>query len=204
MISARSGRLVRDPTSVPSAAIALLCASVVLHGCGPRSVRSCGNHRAKGSQAQLTIPVAATTGPRIDAPRTCRDNGPGGNGVFIAVRGAGSGRIALDPQEERTACKAPPSSGETCPIVSLTAFTDAVHAGMQARGLTTPSGPSLGVCGQLTTDFSGWNMSMMIWDWSAADAAIAAIHDELQRWGLASFGLSIADDDCIVPERARP
>jgi hypothetical protein len=143
----------------------------------------CGE-AARGDRSQLTTPIGAEAGPRIDDPKTCDDSSGTGPGAYIRVHGHGQRRFQMG----RDAC------------VFADDFGRAVIARLGAQGIQT-IGLGLGVCGDIRGDYDAWNISVSILDWKHADAAIAAVDAELRARDAGHFfGISVRGIGCAVAE----
>jgi hypothetical protein len=157
----------------------------------------CGQDGPRGTPAEFDN----TAGARVDPPRGCGEGYE--RGAYIRVYGSGVRKIVMGRPAVDTACHEPPPEGapaEVCPEVFADAFARAVTARMGASGVKS-IGYGLGVCGDFSGDYDAWNLSVAVDDWKDADAAVAAVHAELARWGVGNhFGVSVRGIPCIVPD----
>jgi hypothetical protein len=171
------------------------CPFVIVLGCvsqsSPREpVENCGES-VRGDRSQMTTPIAAPAGPKIDAPEVCEDHG--GPGAYIRVHGHGT-----RPIEMGTVAKTRCTTGSGC--VFADDFGRAVIARLGQQRIDT-IGLGLGVCGDSGGDYDAWNVSISVLDWRHADAAIAAVDAELAAHDVSnSFGVSVRGIACSVPE----
>lgn len=136
-------------------------------------------------------------GAQVDAPQQCD------GGVYLRVHGRGARTIQMGRAARDKGCSEPPPEGapaDACPILFADAFGRAVIQRMSARG-TQSSGLGLGACGKIDgLNFEAWHYSVSVTSWKDADAAVASVQEELDRWGAGgSFGVSVRKTVCATP-----
>ncbi|WPB82164.1 hypothetical protein KYC5002_23995 [Archangium violaceum] len=152
-----------------------------------------------GTRAQLTTPIGATEGPRIDEPLECSEGGSGmDEGAYIRIHGQGSRQLVMPGRSGEQTC-VPPAGAKSgvCPEVPAHEVADEIKKRLHARGIVV-NGIGAGVCAQPAgDDFDTWDYSVGITDWKDADAAVAIVDEVLQGWGIGHhFGISVRGMNC--------
>ncbi|WNG32532.1 hypothetical protein F0U61_02110 [Archangium violaceum] len=154
-----------------------------------------------GTRAQLTTPIGAAQGPRIDEPLACTKGGSGmDRGAYIRIHGNGTRRLVMETAAGEQICVPPPQAApDVCPQVPADAVASEISKRLQARGINV-NGMGAGVCAQpVGQDFDTWNYSVGITDWKDADAAVAIVDEVLREWGIGHhFGISVRGIDCTA------
>jgi len=189
-------------TCISVALSTLACASSTGAPATGGAPNDCAQIGPRGERSQMKTEVGASQGPRIDTPKFCSDKTSLGTGAYIRVYGAGKRRFSMghEPIEAGCVSAPPPNAGpEVCAEVSADAFGMAITKRLKARGIET-TGLGLGICGNASSDYDAWNMSISVRDWSAVDATIEAVDEELRLWGVGHFfGVSVRGIDCSIP-----
>jgi hypothetical protein len=97
----------------------------------------------------------------------------------------------------------PISTGECDDAVLVDRFGDAVADAL--RGRVELGGIGVGVCGRVTdpVDYDAFRPSLSVFAWEDADAAVEAVHRQLQAWDIGGhFGVSVRGHVCTVPASA--
>jgi hypothetical protein len=144
----------------------------------------------RGDRSQMATPIAAPTGPTIDAPKLCEDHG--GPGAYIRVHGHGTRPIEMGP-DARTRC----TSGAGC--VFADDFGRAVIARLGQQHIET-IGLGLGVCGDSGGDYDAWNVSIASSTGSTPMRRSRRSTRDLPPRCDNSFGVSVRGISCSVPE----
>lgn len=163
----------------------------------PSDLRLCDG--ALGTREQLTTPIGATEGPRIDEPLECSKGSDGmDHGAYIRIHGHGTRRLVMPGATSEQTCVPPRGAkSDVCPEVSAHEVADEVKRRLQARGIVV-NGTGAGVCAQpVGDDYESWDYSVGITDWKDADAAVAIVDEVLRTWGIGdSFGISVWGMNC--------
>ncbi|WNG32534.1 hypothetical protein F0U61_02120 [Archangium violaceum] len=152
-----------------------------------------------GTRAQLTTPIGATEGPRIDEPLECSKGSNGmDKGAYIRIHGHGTRRIVMTNAAGEQTCVPPRGAkSDVCPEVPAHEVADEIKKRLQARGIVV-NGIGEGVCAQpLGDDDEAWDYSVGITDWKDADAAVSIVDGVLREWGIGDyFGISVWGMSC--------
>lgn len=128
-----------------------------------------------------------------------------GRDFDIRVSATGSRKLAVGRQGlARGACEALTAADEgaaTCPEVSVGFLAAQAIDALTPRGVTT--GWGLSPCGDVRAAEDDWLISVKVNDWKHADAAVAAVVAQLQKWNIrGSLGVSVVSQ-CPVVELGR-
>ncbi len=153
-----------------------------------------------GTRTQLTTPIGATEGPRIDEPRECSGSNGMDTGAYIRIHGQGTRRLVMPGKSGEQTCVPPAgATPDVCPEVPPDRVADEIKKRLQARGIVV-NGTGAGVCARPAgDDYDTWDYSVGITDWKDADAAVAIAHEVLQGWGIGHhFGISVWGLNCNI------
>ncbi|MCA9673258.1 MAG: hypothetical protein KC503_47035 [Myxococcales bacterium] len=185
-------------------AVLLLLVACAAAGCAARGsergiARDPRCHAPAGSPAQMT----RRAGPfslygyalQLSAPRRC------GEGVAFDVAGSGRRRFAgaqpagrprlFDwrrscrgraplPPPCASACRGRPRPDEACTDVSALELAYEVRRRLQASGRRSSVG--IAACGERHGERGFYRVTLSVYDWADADAAIAAAAERLRAW----------------------
>ena len=152
---------------------------------------ACGDDGPKGKRELCQNKANA----KIDEPKTCE------RATYIRVHGAGSRRIVMGEGGQPRGCTQAPldsAPATDCPELFADAFGRDVTSRLENRGVTT-IGLGIGACGQ-PGDYDAWNFSISVGDWAEVELAVAAVNEELSRWGAGGhFGVTVKGIPCAEP-----
>lgn len=160
---------------------------------------TCEDPPIKGSPSSLTLTNTDLNSIQIGEPISC-DGNPDvyvpmlGNGWRTIVMGRGDikGYAGCSPEDALAGAE------DACPTIQFDLFTRLLAERVAARG-GIQGGAGLGVCGDISGGYDGWNASFAVLDWAHADLAIeeaAKLMEELQIGN--RFGISVTHPVCGI------
>ena len=182
--------------------IAALIGLAALASCGGPSspsrtpADSCPETGPDGDVAELRTPTGE--GTRFTAPQVVPGVGDSAGG-FIRVAGVEGGRRTYGFGCEQCMTLPDPASDD-CPVIEAGTLAKAAWDLLEARGVTGLNGIGLGVGGTLAdSDPQLWHFGLGVGRWADADAAIAAVAEVLDLYGVSTaMGVSVRGMSCVV------
>ncbi|WP_223638184.1 hypothetical protein [Corallococcus sp. EGB] len=179
--------------------IAIFVVLGLLMGCATASSMNTDLEKGPlGSRTQMTTPLNATTGPRIELPLESAGQKPSTFATYIRIHGRGkTRRIVMDRRGQTSCMPGKDAAPGECPEISAEGLGDTLIQRMMQRGLH-PTQPGIGPGADLSKDlnYDLLNYSVFLFDWKEVDAAIAVVDEVLLEYDVAhSLGITVTGID---------